>query len=107
MLASDVEQSTPDLGGLASPRLAGVQHPVGAHTEVLDCPTSHSGNVAGTMCGERPCRVLVLRRGLPMLNEEQLHLYHGTRRATRTPGRPDALDCDVVCSRCSTAAALA
>ncbi len=107
LLAIDVDQSTPDLGGLASTRFAGVQHPVGANAEVLDCPTRHSGNVVGTICGERPFRVLVLCLGLPMLNEKQLHLFHGTRRHPDDRDGPDALICYVACSRCSTAATLA
>jgi hypothetical protein len=65
LLGINVEQSTPDLSGLASPLLAGMDHPARSHTEPLDCPASNASDVVSTVCSERPFRVLVL--GLRLL----------------------------------------
>src|SRR4029453_16050359 len=73
LLHINVDESTPNFGRLPSPRLARMNHPIGAHPELLDRLTSHPGNVVKTVSGERPLRVLVLWLGPPMLHEVELH----------------------------------
>ncbi len=74
-----VHQSAPDLRRLASPSLAGVNNPTRSHAEHLDCVGCHTLNVVDTLVGQRPFGVAVLGRGLPMLNEIELHGRDGRR----------------------------
>jgi hypothetical protein len=85
LLNVDIEQTTPALRRLASPRLAGIQHAGRPDAELANGPSSHSFNVVDTACCKRPFRVVVLCLGLPMRNEIQLHPDHGTGRDAPTP----------------------
>jgi hypothetical protein len=85
LLNIDIEQTTPALRRLASPRPAGMQHAGRPDAELIDGPSSHSFNVVDTACCQRPFRVVVLGLGLPMLNEIQLHPDHGTGRDAAPP----------------------
>ena len=82
-----LQQSTPDLGGLACSRLAGVNHPSRAHTELLDGVSCHPGNVVDTLVGEWAFRVLVLGLRLPVLNERERHCRHDKRLRRGHRGR--------------------
>jgi hypothetical protein len=73
LLDVGAQQLTPHLGGLTGPGLARVDNPGRPHPELVERPTSHPRNALGALVGERPFRVFILGRGLPVLNEEQLH----------------------------------
>ena len=83
LLGIDADQSSPDLGRLAGPGLARVDHPSWPHAELLDRMTCHPGNVVDALVDERSLLVLALGLGLPMLNQVELHGHHGRARTTR------------------------
>src|SRR3954471_16825636 len=88
LLGINVEQSAPDLGCLASPRLARMEYPAWLHTEPFDCPTSDASDGVSTVCCERPFRVFILGLGLSVLDEIELHFDEGTgRHAVRSTSR--------------------
>ena len=94
LLNIHIEQPTPGLRRLTSPRPARMQYAGRPDAELANGSSSHSLNVVDTACGKRPFRVVVLCLGLPMLNEIQLHPItvraqtRRPRRSTLTRARP-------------------